>query len=151
MAGRFEGVRDLEWRWFADVFPPGPPKRGRGLPHAPFRNILHTLLSVLIPGCRWGDVPRGLQGASKRAPQRWLPRWQAEGTLAALPARMLGGAEEKGMMRWESGGVAGAFSPWHGGRRGRRPRGAGQGDPAPPPHRGERDAVGELHDARQRG
>ena len=37
MAGRFEGVSDLEWRLFEDVFPPAPPKRGRGMPHAPFR------------------------------------------------------------------------------------------------------------------
>ena len=35
MAGRFEGVSDLAWRLFEDVFPPTPPKRGRGMPHAP--------------------------------------------------------------------------------------------------------------------
>jgi len=44
VAGRFDGVRDLEWRLFEDVFPPAPPKRGRGMPHAPFRKILNTLL-----------------------------------------------------------------------------------------------------------
>ena len=47
MAGRFEGVSDLEWRLFEDVFPPVPPKRSRGMPHAPFRNVLNTLLYVL--------------------------------------------------------------------------------------------------------
>jgi hypothetical protein len=46
MAGRFEGVSDLEWRLFEDVFPPAPPKRRRGMPHAPFRKILNTLSHI---------------------------------------------------------------------------------------------------------
>ena len=58
MAGRFEGVSDLEWRLFEDIFPPAPPKRGRGMPHVPFRKILNTLLYVLITGCRWCDLDR---------------------------------------------------------------------------------------------
>src|SRR5919202_4548622 len=74
MAGRFEGVSDLEWRLFADVFPPAPSKRGRGMPHAPLRKILNTLLYVLITGCRWCDVPHGPPWASKSATQRWWKR-----------------------------------------------------------------------------
>jgi transposase len=151
MAGRFEGVSDLEWRLFEDVFPPAPSKRGRGMPHAPFRKILNTLLYVLITGCRWCDVPQGPQWASKSATHRWWQRWQADGTLAAMQARIRGVAEERGMIRRESGAVDGAFSPWQGWRRGCRPWGEGQGNPDPQPHRGERHAVGELHDARQRG
>ena len=27
MVGRFDGVSDLEWRLFEDIFPPAPPKR----------------------------------------------------------------------------------------------------------------------------
>src|SRR5712692_2077917 len=115
MAGRFEGVSDLEWRLFEDIFPPAPPKRSRGMPHAPFRKILNTLLYILITGCRWCDVPRGPQWASKSATHRWLQRWQADGTLAAMQARILGIAEERGMIRWEYGAVDGAFSPWEGG------------------------------------
>ena len=151
MAGRFEGVSDLEWRLFADVFPPAPPQRGRGMPHAPFRNILNTLLYVLITGCRWCDVPHGPQWASKSATHRWLQCWQADGTLAAMQARILGVAEESGMIRWEYGAVDGAFSPWQGGRRGRRSRREGQGQPQPQSHRGERDAVSEPDHASQRG
>jgi transposase len=114
MAGRFEGVNDLEWRLFEDVFPPAPPKRGRGMPHAPFRKILNTLLYVLITGCRWCDVPRGPQWGSKSATHRWLQRWQADGTLAAMQARLLGLAEERGMIQWHYGAVDGSFSPWQG-------------------------------------
>src|SRR5262249_32804122 len=151
MAGRFEGVSELEWRLFADVFPPAPPKRGCGMPHAPFRKLLNTLLYILITGCRWCDVPRGPQWGSKSATHRWLQRWQADGTLATMQARILGVAEEQGMIRWESGAVDGAFSPWQGGRRGCRPRGQGQRDLDPQSHRRGRDALGEPDHAGQRG
>ena len=150
MAGRFEGVSDLEWRLFEDVFPPASPKRRRGMPHAPFRKVLNTLLYVLSIGCRWCDVPRGLQWASKSATHRWLQRWQADGTLAAMQARILGIAEERGMIHWAYGAVDGAFSPWERGWRGRRPRGEGQRDSHPQPHRGARAALGESHHASQR-
>jgi len=90
MAGRFEGLSDLELRLFEDIFPPTPLKRGRGMPHAPFRKVLNTLLYILITGCRWCDIPRGPQWASKSATHRWLQRWQADGTLAAMQARILG-------------------------------------------------------------
>ena len=150
MAGRFEGVSDLEWRLFADVFPPAPQKRGRGMPHAPFRNILNTLLYALITGCRWCDVPRGLQWASKSATHRWLRRWQTDGTLAAMQTRILGVAEERGMIRWEYGAVDGAFSPWQGWGRGHRPRRERQRHSDPQPHRGQRHALGEPRHAGQR-
>ena len=127
MAGRFEGVSDLEWRLFEDVFPPAPPKRRRGMPHAPFRKILNTLLYILITGSRWCDVPHGPQWGSRSATHRWLQRWQADGTLAAMQARILGIAEERGMICWEYGAVDGAFSPWEGGGEGVARGGKGQG------------------------
>jgi hypothetical protein len=113
------------------------------MPHAPFRQILPTWLYVLITGCRWCEVPRGPHWASKSATQRWLQRWQTEGTLAAMQARMLGVAEEREMIRWAYGAVDGTFSPWKGGRRGRRPRGERPRGPHPQPPRGERDALGD--------
>ena len=45
MAGRFEGVSDGEGRLCEAGFPPVLPKRGRGMPHAPFRKR-----SSWIPG-----------------------------------------------------------------------------------------------------
>lgn len=44
MAGRFEGLSDLEWKLFNGIFPPEPEKRERGMPHTPFRYVLNTLL-----------------------------------------------------------------------------------------------------------
>jgi transposase len=113
MAGTFEGVSDLAWKLFADLFPPEPTKRGRGMPATPLRKIVNTLLDVLITGCRWCDSPRGPQGASKSAAHRGLQRWQADGTLAAMQARILGIAEEHGRIPWQYGAVDGSFSPWH--------------------------------------
>jgi hypothetical protein len=39
MAGRFEGLSDLEWKLFEDIFPTEPDKRGKGMPHTPFRYV----------------------------------------------------------------------------------------------------------------
>jgi transposase len=112
MAGTFEGLTALEWKLFADLFPPEPTKRGRGMPHTSFRQVVNTLLYILITGCRWCDLPRGPQWASKSAAHRWLQRWQADGTLVAMQARLLGLAEERGMIQWQYGAVDGSFSPW---------------------------------------
>jgi transposase len=111
MAGRFEGLTDLEWRLFEDIFPKEPEKRERGMPHAPFRHVLNTLLYILIIGCRWCDVPKGENWASKSAAHRWLKRWGADRTLESLQARILGIAEERGLINWNYGAVDGSFSP----------------------------------------
>ena len=71
MAGRFEGVSDLAWRLFEDIFPPAPQQRWRGMPHASLRKILNTLLYLLIPGAGVCDTPRGPHWALKSALQRW--------------------------------------------------------------------------------
>jgi hypothetical protein len=46
MAGCFEGLTDLEWKLFDDVFPQEPSKRGKGMPHAPYRYVLNSLLYI---------------------------------------------------------------------------------------------------------
>ena len=71
-----------------------------------------TLLDVLITSCRWCNAPRGAHWASKSTAHRWRQRWQTDGTLAAMQARVLKLAQERGMIHWEYGAVDGAFSPW---------------------------------------
>jgi transposase len=110
MAGAFAGLTDLEWKLFADVFPPLPIKRSRGMPHTPFCKVVNTSFYVLITGCRGCDLPRGPPWASKSAAHRWLQRWQADGTLAAMQARLLGLAEERELIQWQYGAVDGPFS-----------------------------------------
>lgn len=112
MAGRFEGLSNLEWKLFEDLLPQPPEKRGRGMPHVPFRKVLNTQLYVLMTGCRWCDIPHGEQWASKSSAHRWLKRWYEDGTLEKLKGRILAVAEEKGMIDWKYGAVDGSFSPW---------------------------------------
>jgi hypothetical protein len=50
MAGRFGGLSEVEGHLFADIFPPGPRKRGRGMPPTPFHTVVTTVLSVLSTG-----------------------------------------------------------------------------------------------------
>lgn len=114
MAGRFEGLSDLEWKLFEDMFPKEPEKRGKGMPHAPYRYVLNSLLYILITGCRWCDLPQGDRWASKSSSHRWLKRWREDGTLEHLQARVLAIADEKGLINWEFGAVDGSFSPWKG-------------------------------------
>ena len=48
MAGRFQGLSDLEWKLFEDIFPEEPSKRGSCMPHTPYRYVLNTMLYILI-------------------------------------------------------------------------------------------------------
>lgn len=116
MAGRFEGLSDLEWKLFEDIFPPESEKRGKGMPHAPYRHVLNSMLYILITGCRWCDLPRGNMWASKSSSHRWLKRWRENGTFEYLQARILAIADEKGLINWDFGAIDGSFSPWKGRR-----------------------------------
>jgi transposase len=110
MAGRFEGLSDLEWKLFEDIMPPRTKRRGqRG---TPMRYILNSLIYILITGCRWCDLPKGRIWASKSTAHRKLRDFQQNGTLEKLKARILGIAEERGMIGWHYGAVDGSFSPW---------------------------------------
>ncbi|WP_256874985.1 transposase [Nostoc sp. C052] len=111
MAGRFEGLSDLEWKLFEDIFPKQASKRGKGMPHAPYRYVLNSLLYILITGCRWCDLPRGDIWASKSSSHRWLKRWRSDGTFEYIQGRVLAIANEKGLINWDFGAVDGSFSP----------------------------------------
>ena len=114
MAGRFEGLSNLEWSLFEDIFPKPPEKREGGMPHFSFRYVLHTLLYILITWCRWSDVPKGEIWASKSSAHRCLKRWQLDGRLEALQPRILGIRQEKGLINWSYGAVDGSFFSWKG-------------------------------------
>ncbi len=68
MAGRFEGLSDLEWKLFEDMFPKEPEKRGKGMPHAPYRYVLNSLLYILITGVDGVIYHRGIDGHQKALP-----------------------------------------------------------------------------------
>jgi transposase len=107
MAGTFDGLSDLEWKLFADLLPPEPTQRGRGMPHTAFRNVVHAVLSVLITGGRWCDLPRGPpMGVQECRPSgaaalagRWHPRDDA--SPSAWAGR--GTRDDSVALRWRGG------------------------------------------------
>ena len=150
MSGAFEGLSELEWLLFADLFPPSAEPMGKGRPPLAPRPVINSLLYVLITGCRWCDLPRGDIWAPKSTAHRRLGEWFQDGTLAQLKARMLGLAQEKGLIQWEYGAVDGAFSPWEGRGEGSGKRTQGQRSAYSLSHRGQRNASDSSHDRRQR-
>jgi len=120
MAGRFDGLSDLEWKLFEDLFNGYVHwKRKPGRRPTPLRWVVNSQLYVLITGCRWCDVPCGKGWASKSAAHRYVQAWERDGTVYRLKERILALAQERGMIQWRYGAIDGSFSPWEG-RRQRR-------------------------------
>ena len=97
MAGRFEGLNDIERKLSEDIF---PDKEGgsRGMPAARPRKILNPPLFILTTGSRWRGLPRGPRRASKSSSRRRLKSWHTDGTLQELKAGIPGAAETRGMI-----------------------------------------------------
>jgi transposase len=118
MAGRFEGMSDAAWMMIEKLLPPEPEKRGRGMPHAPFRCVLNSILYVLITGARWCDLPIDrTRFAPKSSSHRWLVVWQKDGTLKKIERGMIALADLSGQIDWRRSSVDGSFSPRAGRRR----------------------------------
>lgn len=122
MAGRFEGVTDVEWELFVGLFPEPEARPRGGRPPVSPRKVLNTLLFMLFSGSRWCDVPKGPQWATKSTAHRYLGVYEQDGTLDRIKARILGIAHNEGLIEWSGGVVDGSFSPWQGRREGRRER-----------------------------
>jgi transposase len=111
MSGRFEGLSDDAWVMLSVLLPSLPEKRGRGMPPAPFRSVINSILYVLITGCRWCDLPLGkAEFASKSSAHRWLTRWQDDGTLDKLYRGIIALADLSGKIEWSRVSVDGSFS-----------------------------------------
>ena len=65
MARRFEGLSDLEWQLFADIFPSESVQHGRGMPHAPFRKMVNTCSMCSAQAAAGAISPRDLNGHPK--------------------------------------------------------------------------------------
>ena len=109
MAGRFEGLTDTQWQLLEPLLPRDPEQRGKGSPHAPWRQVCNTILWILITGSRWCDVPKGEQWGSRTSAHRWLGRWQKEGVLENLLQALLEAAELAGSLDWGRLAVDGFF------------------------------------------
>jgi transposase len=116
--GRFEGLSDAQWQMIEPLLPREPEQRGKGSPHAPWRQVCNTILWVLITGSRWCDVPKGEQWGSRPGAHRWLGRWQQDGTWDQLLQALVETAELAGLLNLERLAADGFFFQG----QGRRPR-----------------------------
>ena len=89
MAGRFEGLNDMQWTILQPLFCPLPEKRGRGKLPSDRRRVLNSLLYILITGSRWCDLPQAEQWAARLTSHRWLKIWSQNGTLERLKQGIL--------------------------------------------------------------
>ena len=115
MAGKFTGLTDAQWVVMAPLLPEQPEKAGKGRPHASFRDILNTILWILITGARWIDVPGGKGFGTRSTSHRWLGIWETDGTWANIKALLMGQAHELGLIDWTRSSVDGSFAAGKGG------------------------------------
>lgn len=113
MQGRFEGLTDARIGLIEPLLP--PPRKGPGRPEASFRKVLNTILWVLINGAKRCSVPEGEQWSPKSAAHDRLGKRQEDGTWAKILSRLLGTAENEGMIGWERASADGSFAPGKGG------------------------------------
>ena len=111
MSNRFEGVTDAQWDLIVTYLP--SPKRGPngGMPPANFRNVINSIFYILIEGCRWCNLPKSGNFASRSSSHRWFQRWQRDGTWQKMQVGMLQLADISGKIDWTSCSVDGSFSP----------------------------------------
>ncbi|MGR0481865.1 MAG: transposase [Candidatus Electronema sp. V4] len=109
MGGRFEGLRDAEWKLLEGIFP-GKEGGSRGMPAAHPRNVLNSLLFILAAGCRRCDLPRGPRWVSKSSSRRRLKAWHLDRALNDLKAMIIGIAGTRRMIYWNPESSDGSFS-----------------------------------------
>jgi transposase len=86
----FEVLTENQWALLEPLFP-NPVKRGRGKPHAPWRNIVNSILYILSTGSKWEALPKQHENplfAPKSVAHRWFLRWEREGFLPELFTRL---------------------------------------------------------------
>ena len=86
MAGRSEGLSEIEWKLFSNLFPVLG-KREKGKPATDPRRVLNTLLYLLFTGSRWCDLLKGPLWFSRSAAHRWLQRWYEDRTMGSSVLR----------------------------------------------------------------
>jgi hypothetical protein len=69
----------------------------------------------LFNGTKWNSVPIGIQWAPRSTSHRWLGIWQKDGTWKRLAERILGVADNLGLVDLRVGSVDGMFVPGKGG------------------------------------
>ena len=85
------------------------PKADGGRPRAAPRRVVNSLLYILLTGCRWCDLSKGPPWSSKSSAHRWLQRWYEDGTMEQLQSRILGMAQNRGLIGWDCSAIDASF------------------------------------------
>lgn len=79
----YQPLTDREWRDLEPLFP-SPLRRGRGKPHAPWRQVVNSILVVFTEGGKWHVIPKSPEFATKSVAHRWFALWEKNNFLGAL-------------------------------------------------------------------
>jgi transposase len=83
MVTTFQPITDNQWEQIDPLFVKEV-KRSRGKPHAPWRNVLNSILFVLLTGNKWSALPLDPSYAPKSVAHRWFAIWDKNGFLQTL-------------------------------------------------------------------
>lgn len=147
---RFTGLSDDQWALLEPLMPKPPVRKKAGFPRNPWRNVLNSVLWMLLTGARWCDLPKESAFASRTASNRWLIRWRHDGTLDKLFKGLRELAHLSGQIDWQRLSVDGSFSPVQRPRKRRNLRPQGQGHDDASGGRQARATAGREGDARKR-
>jgi len=82
----YQPLTNEQWALLEPLFPK-PAKRGRGKPHAPWRNVVNSILYVLDVGSKWHLLPKqgeNPQFVAKSIAHRWFLLWEGSGLLSQI-------------------------------------------------------------------
>jgi len=80
---QYAPLTDSEWQQLEPLFSKSL-KRGRGKPHAPWRNVINSIFTVLVTGTKWDLIPKSEEFSTKSVSHRWFALWSKSGFLDEL-------------------------------------------------------------------
>lgn len=109
MKKRQKLLSDEQWELVGPLLP--APKRrrdGRGRPPAPNRNCLEGILWILQTGAAWHFLPD--EYPSPSTCWRRLKQWEEQGVWLKAWRTLLGGLDERGLLKWDEAFLDGSFA-----------------------------------------
>lgn len=99
-------LTDSQWRFIEPLLPP-PARTGR--PRADDRRTIEGILSILITGCRWQDLPS--DHGTPTTVWRRLKRWGEAGVWERIWRTALTHLDHQGQFDWSMAFLDGSFVP----------------------------------------
>lgn len=99
-------LTDRQWAFIQPLLPP-PARTGR--PRADDRRTIEGILSILITGCRWQDLPR--EYGAPTTVWRRLKHWGEAGVWERIWYAALAALDQQGQLDWSVAFLDGSFAP----------------------------------------